>query len=123
MSRIRLAVLFTFISFPIFGKEIRVPEHASSIQAGIDQAVSGDTVIVSPGIYRERITIAPGITVRSLGKDVKPDEGLKRAEQTIIDGGGNDGDTAGVELGQGSVLDGFTVTNVGVYDEQVWNKH
>ncbi|TXT17727.1 MAG: F-box protein 11 [Planctomycetota bacterium] len=63
------------------------------------------------------------MTLRSVGDDAKGKLGLKRAEATIIDGGGKVGDGPGVAMAEGSTLDGFTVTNVGVYDEAEWNKH
>ncbi|MDB4864110.1 right-handed parallel beta-helix repeat-containing protein [Pirellulaceae bacterium] len=123
MKLVGLAILFTSISCPLPAREIRVPLQARSIQAGIDQASYGDTVLVSPGTYYERISISAGVTVRSLGNDSGHDSGRDRAELTVIDGGGVNGDTAGVEMGQASELDGFTITHVGLYDEQVWKMH
>ncbi len=75
------------------------------------------------GAYSERIQLKPGITVRSVGDDTPGKVGLKRAEATILDGGGEVGDKPGVVMAEGSTLDGFTVTNVGVYDETIWRKH
>ena len=63
------------------------------------------------------------MTLRSQGDDAAGQLGLARAEQTIIDGGGIAGEGAGVEMAEGSTLDGFTVRNVGVYDDRQWNKH
>ena len=39
------------------GKTIRVPQDEHNIQAAIDSADDGDTVLVSPGVYREMITL------------------------------------------------------------------
>lgn len=102
---------------------IRVPEDHKSIQAAIDAAQPGDRVEVAAGRYSERITLRPGIIVRSAGDDTKGKVGLNRAETTILDGGGENGDKPGVVMDEGSTLDGFTVTNVGVYDEALWRKH
>ncbi|MCG2661592.1 MAG: right-handed parallel beta-helix repeat-containing protein, partial [Kiritimatiellae bacterium] len=68
-----------------------------TIQAGINVATVGDTVLVADGTYGP-ITIPPGITVRS----------VNGARVTTIDGGGV---TRCAYLYANTVLDGFTVTN------------
>lgn len=102
--------------------ELLVPKDHPKIQAAIDASQSGDTILVAPGRYLGRIQLKPGITVRSQGSDKKGKLGLARAEATIIDGGGASGDKAGAEMAEGAVLDGFTVTNVGLYDEKKWQQ-
>ncbi len=102
---------------------IRVPQDHKTIQAAIDAAASGDIVLVSAGTYKERVQLKDGVTMKSAGDDAKGKLGLNRAETTIIDGGGEDGKGAGVTMAQKSTLDGFTVTNVGVYDDDEWKKH
>jgi hypothetical protein len=102
---------------------IRVPKDYASIQAAINAASAGDTVLVAAGTYRERLRLKERVTLRSVGDDTKGKLGLKRAETTIIDGGGKEGEGPGVAMAEGSTLDGFTVTNVGVYDEASWNEH
>ncbi len=116
-----MAVWMIAVSFVNAGT-IRVPQEHKTIQAAIDAASAGDTVIIDPGTYKERIRLKDGVTVRSAGDDEKGRLGLRRAEATIIDGGG-EGESAGVTMAQGSALDGFTVTNVGTYDDAEWNKH
>jgi hypothetical protein len=64
-----------------------------------------------------------GVILRSAGDNTRGTLGLRRAEATIVDGGGRDGAGPGVLMAEGSTLDGFTVTNVGMYDEAEWNKH
>ena len=102
---------------------IRVPQDHPTIQAAIDAASAGDTVLVDAGTYDERLRIKDGVYVRSEGGDTKTVPGLKRAVKTIIDGGGAEGTGAGVLMGEGCVLDGFTVTNVGLYNDALWEKH
>ena len=82
---------------------IRVPADQPTIQAAINAATSGDTVLVAPGTYFEQIDfLGKAITVTS---EAGP-------AATIINGGG-----AGVVVtfdsgeGPGAVLRGFTVTN------------
>ena len=101
----------------------RVPQDHKTIQAAIDASQNGDTILVSPGRYPERITLKPGTVLRSVGDGARGAEGLKRAEATVIDGGGQQGKQPGVVMAEGSTLDGFTVTNVGAYDEATWKKH
>lgn len=105
---------------------IRVPRDYATIQGAIDAAGDGDSILVSEGTYRERITLKANLMLRSIGDDSKGTTGLLRAERTIIDGGGQRagaGDVPGVAMAQGATIDGFTVTNVGVYDDALWKRH
>jgi Right handed beta helix region/Cep192 domain 4/HYDIN/CFA65/VesB-like, Ig-like domain/Abnormal spindle-like microcephaly-assoc'd, ASPM-SPD-2-Hydin len=82
---------------------IRVPANQPTIQAAIAAAVNGDTVLVSPGTYRENINfMGKAITVTSSGG----------AGVTTIDGGGA-GSVVTFNTGEGnaSVLNGFTIMN------------
>jgi Bacterial Ig domain len=83
---------------------IRVPSEHLTIQAAIDVAEIGDTVMVAPGTYSENINFrGKAITVRS-------ESG--RPEDTTIDGGNAD---SVVVFNSGerrdSVLNGFTLQN------------
>jgi parallel beta-helix repeat protein len=102
---------------------IRIPQDQKTIQAGIDVAADGDTVLVDKGTYKEHIRLKPGITVKSAGDNVKGKLGIKRAETTIIDG--SVGATKGscVVMAEDSTFDGFTVTGLGTYDDALWRKH
>jgi hypothetical protein len=80
-----------------------VPDHFPSIQAAIDSAADGDTVLVRQGTYVENIDFLGNlITVRSIDGS-----GL-----TTIDGGGG-GSVVSFRSGETgeSVLEGFTITN------------
>ncbi len=124
LYRAALALLAaTLAQPPLVAATIRVPEDHKTVQAAIDTPQPGDTVTVAPGKYPERVRLKAGVALRSRGDDAKGTDGLKRAEATVIDGGGKEGKQSGVEMAAGSTLDGFTVTNVGVYDEATWKKH
>lgn len=123
MLRTTTILLLLATAHPAVAATLRVPEDHKTIQAAIDAAQPGDTVQVTAGRYQERIKLRPNVTVRSAGDDSKGKAGLKRAEATILDGGGKIGDKPGVVMAECSTLDGFTITNVGVYDEALWKKH
>ncbi len=86
-----------------FGSVIYVPSDQATIQAGIDSAVDGDTVVVLPGTYLE------GVDFKGKAIVVESDEG---PESTVIDGEGlrTCVSFAGDE-GRSSVVDGFTLRN------------
>jgi hypothetical protein len=82
---------------------IHVPADRPTIQAAIDAAQNGDTVLVAPGTYYESLQVQnKSITVRS-------DKG---AAQTILDGGKKDV-VANIyaSIGFNITLDGFTIQN------------
>ena len=103
--------------------ELRVPVGFPTIQKAVDAARPGDVVLVQAGTYRERVRLKERVTLRSVGNDAPGKLGFARAESTIIDGGGKVDENAGVAMAEGAVLDGFTVTGVGRYDDAEWQKH
>ena len=105
-----ILLIFILTTFPVMAATIHVPADQPTIQAGIDAAVSGDLVLVSPGTYVENIDfLGNAITLQS----------ESGTEDTIIDGNQN-GSVVLFESGetQESVLDGFTIRNgTGTYLE------
>jgi hypothetical protein len=82
---------------------IRVPADAATIQAAIDGAVAGDTVLVTPGTYVENITFrGKAITVASeQGPGVTIIDGNRAGSVVTFASGEN----------RNAVLEGFTVRN------------
>ena len=99
-------LLIGLLAAPVWAQStINVPGNATSIQAGINAASDGDTVLVAPGTYVENIDfMGKAITVTSSGGPAS----------TIIDG--SQGAIA-VSFVSGetrsSVINGFTIENAG----------
>jgi len=89
---------------------VRVPADFSSIQEAINNASSGDEVIVSPGRYIGAIKLKYGVAVRSKGTDEERKQFIA-AKRTIIDANTNKEPV--VEGADNAVIDGFTLTGLG----------
>ena len=61
-----VAVGLALAAVPVLAAR-RVPADFSSLQAAIDASLAGDTVLVAPGTYDERVSLAPGVTLRAEG--------------------------------------------------------
>lgn len=89
-------------------RTLEVPAEFPSIQAAINAAAPGDTVVVAPGVYRENIDfMGKGITVTS-----RHPQDAAVVGTTVIDG---DQKGSVVTFNRyeppGAVLRGFTITN------------
>lgn len=98
-------LLSTLLLVPaaVLAADLHVPGQYPTIQAAIDAAVDGDTVIVAPGLYKENVYFKKkAVTVESTGGPYV----------TIIDGN-KTGRPVSFDQGEGltSILDGFGLTN------------
>jgi hypothetical protein len=100
---LRLSFSVCFFAPTLLASTINVPADQPTIQAAINVASNGDTVLVAPGTYTENINF--------LGKAITV-ESSKGAKVTTIDGGGiSSVVTFSSNETLSSVLKGFTVTN------------
>jgi len=103
----RLATLITLFSLgaavPTFAAQINVPADQPTIQAGINAAVNGDTVLVAPGTYNESITIASKdiVVVSSGGPNVTFIDAHRTNRVVTLTG----------SMGRSTRVDGFTIRN------------
>lgn len=59
-----------FIDPTALAFEIQV-NPGDSIQAAVDRAIEGDTIIVNPGIYRDTVNLTKRIILKGLGSDIE----------------------------------------------------
>jgi hypothetical protein len=102
MKWIHLMIIVLVSVVTLSATTINVPADAATIQAGIDAAVDGDSVLVSSGTYIENVNFQ--------GKNivVYSENG---AELTTIDGGGLGSVVTFASQEDNAILDGFTITN------------
>lgn len=112
-----LLISFTLLSLVLASlqaqpKRIRVPQDQPTIQAGINAAVNGDTVLVAEGGYTENVKINKKIIMGSL---FIVDGDTSHISKTIINGGGATNPDSGSTITLGSATDttllitGFTI--------------
>ena len=92
-----LATCLALVPRPALAAELRVPDQFPTIQAALDAAASGDTVLVEPGSYAENLNFQ--------GKDVELRSTGGAAVTTLAVPGGT-----GVLIGPAGAFIGFTVT-------------
>ena len=95
---VTIACLFCVFTLSVTATILHVPSQYPTIQAGVNAASPGDTVLVAPGIYYENIQMREGVSLFGSGMD-----------STIIDGGGITDVVYAYHINN-AVIDGFTIT-------------
>jgi parallel beta helix pectate lyase-like protein len=93
----------------VLAATIRVPQDQPTIQAGIDAAQDGDLVLVSPGIYTERLRLF-GKTI-TLASQFQTTGDRQFINDTIIDGQGSTVIAVNQMVGPDTKIIGFTIRN------------
>jgi len=108
-------------------EDLLVPDDYITIEEAMEEAEFGDTVVVLPGTYNERVVIKEGVNLVSFagddGDQLVDGPGdkkvLKRAVRTIIDGTGITEPGYLVSFAKETTapmrLDGFTIVNMPKY--------
>ncbi len=86
---------------------LKVPAGFATIQAAINAAAPGDTILVSPGTYRENPVITKSI--RLVGTSLN---------NTIIDASGS-GPGLNITAARGVYVSGFSIQNTGTFDDGI----
>ena len=94
-----LAAAAVTIPTPSLAAELRVPSGYKTVAGALEKASPGDTVLVAPGEYKERLIVPAGAGLK-----------CQTPEKCVIDGGGSG---SVVTLRDGATLDGFTIRNSG----------
>jgi hypothetical protein len=97
-----LLIVFVTVGSAAAATKIHVPADQPTIQAGINAASNGDTVLVAPGTYQENIDF--------LGKAIKVTSTNGSAVTIIKNNGGGSVVTFHSSEGRNSILNGFTIT-------------
>ncbi len=96
-------------STPDFAATIQVPRDYATVQAAINAAAAGDTILVDPGTYVETLTINKSIILQATSYNTEN----PRNNTTIIDGANTTGSVIAIPSGvspQPRII-GFTIRN------------
>ncbi|MCF7793989.1 MAG: right-handed parallel beta-helix repeat-containing protein [Candidatus Cloacimonetes bacterium] len=105
ITKIKYLVLFLFAFFVfsfLHSLIINIPDDQPTIQAGVNIAELGDTILVAPGIYYENIYLHQRRDISLIGSGT---------DNTTIDGGEN-GHVVAFSFSSGKICN-FTITNSG----------
>ena len=102
-------LLLLFVAISLISEIYIIPDDFNTIQSAVDNAVSGDTLVIKPGIYKEKITIENKrlfITSKFFLAHNK-----KYITNTILNGEGKYTPISFINCPIGTVFTGFSIIN------------
>ncbi len=78
-----LLTVCTLITESVFAAIVRIPDDFTTIQEGIDDASSGDTILIAPGTYYGNFVVTKALTI---GSEFLLTGEVSVLSETIIDG-------------------------------------
>ena len=85
MKKFTMIIGISILAAAMQAQILHVPADYSTIQAAVDAAVYGDTVLVAPGTYEENIQIQGDDKIITLASDFIFSGDTNDIENTIID--------------------------------------
>src|SRR3989440_2709663 len=74
------------VALSLSGARIRVPQDAPTIQAAVDAAAAGDTILVDRGTYPGGVVVPagkPGLTIRGVDRNAVVLDGASKRDDAI----------------------------------------
>ncbi len=112
MLRVCISVVVVLtLGLSAYGATINVPGNYPTIQAAINAASAGDTIVVAAGTYSEVLSINKSLTLQGANANVDPNTGT-RGTESVLDFSGVSGNPLIAITATGTVvIDGFKIVD------------
>src|SRR5207245_4815390 len=83
----------------------------ATIQAAVNAANSGDTILAYPGVYAESVTVDKSVVLEGAQHGVDAQKGRPGAFESVLDAATDNGQTLFNITANDVTIDGFTIQN------------